>query len=207
MKHSNLLTLFAAALFVSGSAVAGPNCKKKQCPKDNANAEVYEVVERDGEAKPRSKCNKDKSGSEEGVYEVAERKGENKRVEKPDREKRKDRKRPKPFAGLDLSDDQKKEIKAIMSSAKEEAKALAKATKENGEKPDRKAMMAIRKGAMQKVYETVLNDEQKAKVDKRRKKMKERRAKRGERGEEGERPKRKREGDRKKRGDSEVLDL
>ena len=194
MKSSHLLTLTTAVLLAAGSAFAGPNCKKN-CPKDgpadSAEEGVYEVAERDGEARPE--------------------KGE--RGEKGERP---ERKRHSPLKGLDLSEDQHEQAKEIMEAARAEAKELMaslKEQKEAGEEIDRESvreqMMAIRKGAMDNVYENVLNDEQRAKMDEMRKKMEERRAEREKNGEgkDGERPERKRKskgGDKDKGGD---LDL
>ncbi|MBX2850535.1 MAG: Spy/CpxP family protein refolding chaperone [Phycisphaeraceae bacterium] len=214
MKSSHLLALTTAALFATGSAFAGPNCKKN-CPKDGASDEgVYEVIA-EGEDKgncKKGKCDgKKREGSEEGVYEVAERDDDAKEGKRGERGERGDRKRHNPLRGLDLSDEQKEEVQAIMEASREEAKAImeeAKASKEAGEEVDRKAvreqMMEVRKGAMDNVYENVLSDEQRAKVDERRKAMEERRAARekNREGKDGERPER----PRRDKGDDE-LDL
>jgi len=194
MKSTHLLTL-TAALLVAGSAFAGPNCKK--CPsKDGASEEgVYEVAERDGDAKPEKR----------------------ERGEKGERGERK-RRGHHPLRGLDLTDDQKEQVKEIMAAAREQAKAImedAKAKKQAGEEIDRKAirtqMMEIRKGAMKNVYDNVLTEEQQTKIDEHRKKMEERRAERekNREGKDGERPERERKGkgDKKDRGGDEDLDL
>lgn len=206
MKSSHLLALTTAALLATGSAFAGPNCKKgcpKDGPSDSASEGVYEVAEREGDGEAR-----------EGKRERGERP---ERGERGERGERPDRKRPNPMRGLDMSDDQKASVKEIMEAARESAKELMEATKakkEAGEEIDREAvreqMMAIRKGAMDNVYENVLNDEQRAKVDKRRAEMEERRAEREKNGEgkDGERPERKRKGkgEKKDRGGDD-LDL
>ena len=189
MKCSHLLALTTAALLATGSAFAGPDCKKP-CPKDgrtvSADQDSYEVVERDGDGEAR-----------EGKKQERGEKGE--RGDK----KKGDHKRHSPLHGLELSDDQKESAKEIFSAAREQSKELMesiKAKKEAGEEIDRESvreqMMAIRKGAMDNVYENVLNDDQRAKVDERRKKMEERRAEREKNGEgkDGERPERKRKG-------------
>lgn len=206
MTRSHLLALTTAALLAAGSAFAGPNCKKN-CPKDGSDEGVYEVS---AEGEKKGCKNKDR-GSEDGVYEVAEREGEGKEG-KRERGERSDRKRHNPLQGLGLTDDQKEQAKEIMSAAREEAKELMeeiKAKKDAGEEVDRESvreqMMAIRKGAMDDVYENVLNDEQRAKVDERRAKMEERRAERESEG--GERRERKGKGDRKDRGGEDGLDL
>ena len=201
MKCSHLLALTTAALLATGSAFAGPNCKKpcpKDGPRDSAEEGVYEVVERDGDGEAR-----------EGK--------KHERGEKGERGDKGDRKRHSPLHGLDLSDDQKESAKEIFTAAREQSKELMesiKAKKEAGEEIDREAvreqMMAIRKGAMDNVYENVLNDEQRAKVDERRAEREERRAEREKNGEgkDGERPERKRKGkggDKDKGGDD--LDL
>lgn len=192
MKSSHLLAMTATALLATGSAFAGPNCKKS-CPKDgpadSAQEGVYEVAEReDGEA----------------------REGKRERGERGDRE-RGERKRQSPLAGLDLTEEQQEAAEEIMEAAREEAKELMaslKEKKEAGEEIDRESvreqMMAIRKGAMENVYENVLNDDQRAKVDEQRKKMEERRAEREANGEgTGERPERR----RRDKGGDESLDL
>ena len=192
MKRTHLLALTAAAMLAAGSAFAGPNCKKK-CPKDGSEEGVYEVAERDGEARPDKR--------ERGERSEGDR-------------QRPDRKRHSPLRGLDLSEEQQEQAKAIMTAARDQAKAImedVKAKKEAGEEIDREAireqLMGVRKGAMQDVYDNVLNDDQRAKVDERRKKMEERRKERE--GEDGERPKRDRKGkgEKKDRGGDEGLDL
>ena len=196
MKVSHLLTLTAALMISAGPVLAGPNCKKN-CPNkdgDSASQEgVYEVAERDGDAKPERR-------------ERGER-GEGDR-------KRPDRRDHSPLRGLDLTEDQQAQVKEIMGSAREASKAVmedAKAKKEAGEEIDREAVRAqlieIRKGAMKNVYDNVLTAEQQAKVDERREKMEERRKERE--GKDGERPQRDRkERDGKKdRGGDEGLDL
>eukprot|EP00752_Nemacystus_decipiens_P016069 g14365.t1 len=176
-------------LLAAGSAFAGPNCKKS-CPKDGS--------------------------SDEGVFEVAEREGdgearEGKRGERGERGERGDRERRSPLKALDLTEDQQEAVQTIMDAAREESKELMasiKAKKEAGEEVDRESvreqMMAIRKGAMDNVYENVLTEEQQAKMDELRAKMEERRAQREAEG--GERPERKGKGERKERG-GEDLDL
>lgn len=214
MKSSTLLAFATAALLTAGPALAGPNCRNKD---KSAGDEVYEVVEREGKTEGKcnkGECDKNKSG-EEGVYEVAEREGKGERAEKGERKGKDERKgdRPKrggpsPLAGLGLSDDQKAQVKEIMTASREQAKAImvsAKEAKDNGEEVDREAvrekLMALRKSTMDKVYNTVLNEDQKAKVDERRKKMEERRAEREKSGEGKERPKREgKGGEGKKRG-------
>ena len=184
MKKTYLLTLSTAVLLATGSAFAGPNCKK--CPKDGPS-----------------------DSAEEGVYEVAEREaGEGKRERGEGDHKRPERGEHSPLKDLGLSEDQQAQAKEIMAAAREEAKELMESLKEKkeaGEEIDRESvreqMMAIRKGAMDKVYETVLNDEQRAKVDERRKKMEERRAEREKNGEgkdreRPERPRRDKGGDK-----------
>jgi|GEM_PF-2426618 len=211
MKSSTLLAFTAAALLAAGSAFAGPNCKKN---KDQAPSQDEGVFEVSAEGEKKSGCkNKNREGSsDEGVFEVAERDGEareGKKRERPEGDRRE--RKHHPLHGLDLSDEQKEDAKAIFESAKESSKALMeeiKAKKEAGEEIDRKAvheqMMEIRKGAMKNVYDNVLNDDQRAKVDERRKKMEERRAEGGERkGGDGERPKR----PSRDKGGDEGLDL
>lgn len=188
MKRTHLLALTSALMIATGTAFAGPNCKKN-CPKNNGD-----------------------SASQEGVYEVAERDGE----ARPERGERGDRsKRHHPLHGLDLSDDQKEQVKAIMEGAREQSKAImeeVKAKKEAGEEIDREAvreqMMAVRKAAMENVYENVLTAEQQEKLDERRKQMEERRAEReAEGGDRPERGERKGRGEKKDRGGDEGLDL
>ncbi|MEM7711031.1 MAG: hypothetical protein AAF264_09860, partial [Pseudomonadota bacterium] len=137
MTRNYLLALTTAALFVGGTAFAGPNCKKN-CPKDgSADEGVYEVS---AEGEKKGCKNKDR-GTEEGVYEVAEREGEAKR-ERGERGER-DRRRPSPLQGLDLSDDQKEQAKEIMEGARAEAKELMeelKAKKEAGEEIDKESV-------------------------------------------------------------------
>ena len=52
MKRTHLLALTTALMIATGTAFAGPNCKKN-CPKNNGDSAsqegVYEVAERDGE--------------------------------------------------------------------------------------------------------------------------------------------------------------
>lgn len=210
MKRSQLLAFTTAVLLAAGSAFAGSNCRNK----DKSPSQDEGVYEVSAEGEKKGCKNKDR-GSEEGIYEVTEMEGESEaregRRERGERGDR-DRRRPSPFRGLDLTEDQKEQAKEIMAAAREEAKALmeeVKADKEAGEEIDRKSvreqMMAIRKGAMDDVYENVLNDDQRAKVDERRKKMEERRAERESEG--GERPERKRRGERKERGGDDGLDL
>ena len=245
MKTHTLLAFSATALLVTGSAFACP--KKDKAPSPGADEGVYEVSA-EGAKKGNCK-NKDRQGSEEGVFEVrdgeggerAER-GERRRAERPERGERGERPehgergergekhrhgdRRNPLAKLGLSEDQKAQAKEIFEASREQAKELMaslKEKRENGEEIDREAvreqMHNIRKGAMDKVYATVLNDEQKAKVDEHRKKMEEhrkemeeRRAEREKNGEGKERPERKgkkgnkdREGSKKRGGDD--LDL
>ncbi|MEM9348549.1 MAG: hypothetical protein AAGB26_18420 [Planctomycetota bacterium] len=209
MTRNPLLALTTAALLAAGSAFAGPNCDKN-CPKDGTQDDVYEV-RAEGEKKGGCK-NKDRDGSDDGVYEVAEREGMEGKEGKRERGERPERKRPNPMKDLGLTETQQEEAKAIFASAREEAKELMedlKAKKEAGEEIDRESvreqMMAIRKGAMDEVYETVLNDEQRAKVDERRAKMEERRAQRESEG--GERPERKGKGEKRDRGGDDGLDL
>ena len=208
MKSSTLLAFTAAALLAAGSAFAGPNCKKNKDQAPSQDEGVFEVSaegeKAEGECR-KGKCDgkKDRESAEEGVFEVAERDGEARegKGERGERGERPDRKRQHhPLHGLDLSDEQKEDAKAIFTAAKEKAMELIKAAKENDEKPDREAMMAIRKEAMKNVYDNVLNDDQRAKLDERRAKMEERRAEGGERkgkgdGERPERPKRDKDGE------------
>jgi len=188
MKTSNLLAFTMTALLAASSAHA--------CPKDGQSGVGA-------------------SADFERTYQVAEQKqapeGERAEGERPQRKEGAAREgrgpggeRPDPFMGLDLTDDQKADIKEIMEASREEAMKVmedAKAKHEAGEEVDREAvrkqMMEIREGAFKKVYDTVLTDEQRAKVDERRKQMEENRKKReaqgeGERkgGPEGERPRR-----------------
>lgn len=203
MKTTHLLAFTTAALLATGSAFSGPDCKKN-CPKDgptvSAEQDVYEVVERDddGEAREGKKRERAEKG-ERGEKEKGDRKGDRKRRDHS------------PLKGLDLSDDQKESAKEIMTAAREQAHEIMKeikAKKEAGEEIDREAvreqMMGIRKAAMDNVYENVLNDEQRAKVDKRRAEREEKRAEREKNGEgkDGERPERKRKGkgEKKDRG-------
>lgn len=195
MLNKTMLTFTTAALLATGSALAGPNCKKNSSPGEGEG--VYEVSAEGKEGK----CQKKERSEGEGVYEVAEREGaDRERPERGDKPKRGER--PKPFTGLDLSDDQKEQVKEIMTSAREQAEEIFEAAKEDGEKPDREELMAIHKEAFKNVYDNVLNDDQRAKVDERRKKMEEKRKERGDReGRDGE----KRE--RPSRGGDEGLDL
>ena len=203
MKSSHLLAMTTAALLVTGSAFAGPNCKKS-CDKDrtvSAESDVYEVAERDGEKPERG---------ERGERGERPERGERSEGDRPQR------KRHSPLKGLGLSEDQQEQAKEIFSAAREEAKTLMESLKEKkeaGEEIDRESVReqlhAIRKGAMQNVYENVLNDDQRAKMDERRKEMEERRAEREKSGEgkgDRERPERKGKGEKKGKG-GEGLDL
>jgi len=237
MKRTRLMTSFAAAaLMVAGSAFACPKNDKDRSPgQDGADEGVYEVIKRGG-------CDKDKGARDEGVYEVADREGDEK-AERGERERRRDRgdrarrgdrgeraergergerrergRRGGLMRGLDLTEDQRAQVKEIVSAAREEAKAVmsrVKEARENGDEVDREAvrerLMAIRKDAMKKVYNTVLTEAQQAKVDERRKRMEERRKERRERGERGERRGKDRDGERGERrergADKDDLDL
>ena len=195
MKSTHILAMTTAALLVTGSAFAGPNCKK--CP------------------------NKDSEGSAEGVYEVADREEGEAKPERRERGERPegDRKRPErrdhsPLRGLDLTEDQQAQVKEIMGAAREQSAEImkdAKAKKEAGEEVDREAvraqLMEIRKAAMTKVYNDVLTEAQQAELDKRREEMEKRRAERE--GKDGERPERERKGkgESKDRGGDGDLDL
>lgn len=214
---TTLLAFAAAALLTAGPALAGPNCAN--CPNKNKGGELeepqYEVADREGKAEGDRKA-------ERGEKRKAERGERGDRRERGERAERRERRSP--MQALGLSKDQQAQAKEIFEASREQAQAVmarVKEARENGDEVDREAvrerLMAIRKDAMDKVYNTVLNDEQKAKVDERRKKMEERRAKReaegGERGEregkkkrkggeDGERPER-----NKKRGGDDGLDL
>lgn len=204
MKNTHLLTLTTAALLAAGSAFAGPNCKKcpKDGPQDSAQETTFEVIDRndDGEAREGKKRERGEKG------EKGERgeKGDHKKPERRDHS---------PLMGLDLTEEQQEKVKDIMSAAREKAHELmeeTKAKKEAGEEIDRKEvhekMMEIRKDAMKKVYDNVLNDEQRAKMDERRKKMEERRAEREKEGEgkDGERPERKPKGKKGEKKDRDA---
>ncbi len=218
MKSTTLLAFTTAALLAAGSAFACPKKDKQQSPGEEG---VYEVSTEDGK-QAKKPCRKNKGDeSEEGVYEVTAEDGDKPDADRPERRERGergdrgDRRRGNPFHGLELTDDQKAEVKEIMEGAREAAKAVreeAKAAKEAGEEVDRQAVMeemrGIQRAAMKQVYDDVLTDEQQAKVDKRREEMEKRRAERekdggaeGDRprrrggGEDGERPERRRGGD------------
>lgn len=190
MKQTTPLLAFAAALLTAVPTLAGPNCSKNgTCDEDDTR---YEVADREDQSE-------------------GERKAERGEKRKADRGERAERREGRsPMQALGLSEDQQAQAKEVFSAAKEQARAVMAAAKqahENGEEVDRKAireqLMAIRKDAMEKVYATVLNDEQRAMVDEHRKRMEERRAKReAEGGERGERPER-----RKERGANDELDL
>lgn len=203
MTRPHLLALTAAALMVTGSAFAGPDCKS--CPKDGGSDQgVYEVAERDGDAQPR-----------EGKRDRADRGERGDRADRGERGDRSERKRPQPFRALGLTEEQREDVMAIMTAARESAQELMqdiKAQREAGEEIDRESvreqMMAIRKGAVQNVYENVLDDEQRAKMDERRAKMEERRAKReGKQGDRPERKGKKDRGEKKDKGGNADLDL
>jgi Spy/CpxP family protein refolding chaperone len=216
MKSTHLLAMTTAALLVTGSAFACP--KKDKAPSPGAEDGVYEVST---EAAKKGNCkNKNREGNAEGVYEVAEREGDAKpeRRERRERGERPegDRKRGdhSPLRGLDLTEDQQEQVKEIMAASREQAKEVmeaVKAKKEAGEEIDREAvraqMMEIRKSSMTKIYNDVLTEEQQAKLDKRREEMEKRRAERE--GKDGERPERERKGkgEGKERGGDAGLDL
>lgn len=214
MKQPTLLAFATAALLAAGPAFAGPNCSG--C-KDKGEAVIAEgthrVAEREG------KCNKgddsEAVAAREGDKRTAER-GEKRKAERGERGERSERERRSPMAGLEMSDEQKEAAKEIFDAAREEAQAImaaAKESRENGDEVDREAireqMREIRKGAMEKVYATVLTDEQKAKVDERRKKMEERRAEREKNGElrEGKRKSKDGEGKERSRNRGDGLDI
>ena len=193
MKNATLLAFTTAALLAAGSAFACPRKDKEQSPGDEG---VYEVVQRDGDKK-----------TEEG-----DRPKRPERGERPERGDRGDRRGPGegPLKALGLSEDQQTQVKEIMEGAREAAMAVreqAKKAHDAGEEVDREAIMKqmreIHEGAMKKVYDDVLNDEQRAKLDKMREEMEKRRAEHKKDGDEGDRPRRRpggEEGDRPRRG-------
>lgn len=231
MQTTKFVAFTMVALLSAGSAFACPKKNKDKSPADNAQEGVYEVSTEKSDAKkkdcPKAKreCPKkdkgDSAAEEEGVFEVADREGdeakEGKREGKREGKEGKDgeregkkRERRQPFGDMNLTDDQKEQVKEIMTAAREQAKALMteiKAKKEAGEEVDRKAMhekmMAIREGAMKNVYDNVLTAEQQAKADERREKMEERRKEREAKKGEGK----KREGEGKKKKGDDDLDL
>lgn len=234
MKSSALLAFTTAALIAAGSAVACP--KKEREKQSPAEEGIYEVSVKDAHAK--KPCPKKEGSSDEGVYEVADRDGE-KKAEEGDRPQRRERgergERPErrgergdrgPGAGLrglDLTEDQQAQVKEIMDGTREartELMAEVKEAREKGEDINREEIMqkmrAIHEGAMKKIYDDVLTEEQQAKVDKMREEREKRAAEREKNGggEEGDRPRRRRggegEGDRPERrrgGGGDDLDL
>ncbi len=205
MKTSTLLAFTTAALLATGSAFACP--KKEKSPSSPGQEEgVYEVLAPKKDAqKPCPK--KDGAGSVEESYEVAD-KPEGERPQRPEgeRPKRPEGERPGPggpgpegmLRGLDLSDEQKEQVKTIFEASRKAAEAVraeAKAAAEAGEEVNReevmKKMRAIHEGAMKQVYDEVLNAEQKAKLDNLREEREKREAERKKNGgEEGDRPRR-----------------
>jgi len=233
MKSATLLAFTTAALFAAGSAYACPKKDKRQSPAEEG---VYEVSTEGKANKPCPKKDKQSPAEEEGVYEVAQREGDKKaeegeraqrrergeRGERRERGERGNRRGPGgALRALDLTEDQQAEVKEIIEGAREAGMALRekiKEARENGEEIDREAIMSqmreIHQGAMKKIYDDVLTEEQQAKLDKMREEMEKRRAEReknrGERGEEGERPRRRRggeEGERPRRRGGDDLDL
>lgn len=196
MTRSPLSALTAAALFAAIPVLATP-ASTKSCVQDDLTNQTEQVFFTTAE-RDTQKPNRDKQA------ERADRKkGDHK---KSDRPKCKKHKKHHPLKGLDLTDAQREQAKEIFDDARKQAKALKesiKAKKEAGEEIDRKTVRAqfkaIRKEAMDNVYQNVLNDAQRAKVNERRKKMEEERAER--KNKKGERPERKRKGERKGKGE------
>lgn len=200
MKRSTTLTFAAAALLVTGSALACPNKDKQKSPgQDGAEQEFFDVIAADENAeRPRR--------------ERAERGEKGERGEQADRSERREKAREK----MGLTEDQMTAIKKIVEEHKEQAKELmvaARESKQAGEEVDREALReklkALRESSRKAVYDNVLTDEQRAMADKRREAMQERRAKRAERGEGEARERRQRpeRPERKRGGSDEGLDL
>ncbi|MEM1353584.1 MAG: hypothetical protein AAGC44_13830 [Planctomycetota bacterium] len=211
MKNLLTLSLTTASLLIASSIYAGTNCRNG-CDRDGSGEEDPSVaVVAEDEQMQGERPQRDRGEGAEG--ERPRRGGE--QGERPRRGG------GDPLRALDLSDDQKEQVKEIMEANRAEAREImetARAAKEAGEDVDREAIReqlgALREAARLNVYENVLNEEQQAKMDEIREKMEARRAemqeRRGERGErpqrggdsDGERPQRRRGG-----GEGSGLDL
>lgn len=225
MRYPTLMTFTAATLMVAGSAFACPKKDKGKTTDEDTQAsqqEVFFVVSQDEKPereKKQCKGRKTVQGEQDGErYTAAEKEGGKKARKPKDGESKSDRsekgeKGDRPHKGkhmvkLDLTEDQQAQIDTIREEGKAQAMAIiegVKAKREAGEEVDRESvreqLMAIRKSSREKVYNTVLNDEQRAKVDAHRAKMEQRRSERES--EEGDRPKGKNKGEGKGKGDGE----
>jgi len=220
MKTLLALSLTTASLLVASSALAGGNCRGG-CDRNRGTQPeevTYPVIAPDS-ASDEAKCpRKDKEGSDEneGVAVLAEdevmpaaQEGERPRRERAETD-RPQRGGGDPLRQLDLTEEQKESVKEIMAASREQAEAIMKAAKaasEAGEEVDRAAVReqlgALREGARKDIYDNVLTDEQRAKMDAIRAEMEKRRAEmEARRAEEGDKPRPSREGesDRPRRG-------